>query len=515
MNLLELNWGLLAPELTILIFTVIVTIADLFLAKKFNRKIFGWLSIVGIIIAIYFTIQQLTLGNVEYLLFNTYRVDTLGSLFKLIFLVGTGIVILLAMDNIDKKDIEDEGEYYYLLLTALLGAMLMASSADLITLYIGLELLSFSSYILAGIRKKNLKSNEAAFKYVITGAFSSAIFLFGASYIYGLTGSTNLFEIAGNLQSIIHTGYDYFMYIGFFMMLVGLLYKVSAVPSHMWTPDVYEGAPTPITAFISVVSKAAGFAIIMRIFLTIFGLLVTEVNIVDGVPEYEFFLLDEMTVFIAVIAMLTMIIGNTLALSQTNVKRIFALSSVAQAGYILIPLGAMKDVSNINLDISNIIFYLIAYLFVNLGAFIIISIVNRDANSEDITSFKGLYHRSPLLGIAMTIFLLSLAGLPVTIGFIAKFNIFISAIAADSYALATVMLITSVISYFYYFNIMRQMYMRPGDSEAKIKVSYILQISILVLFLATVLFGLFPNVLLDFISQNFNFAEIFFTGVGM
>lgn len=483
--------GLLAPELTILIFTVIITIADLFLAKKINRKIFGWLGIVGILIAIYFTIQQLNLGSVEYLLNNTYRVDTLGSFFKLIFLTGTGIAFLLAMDQMDKKEIKDEGEYYYLILTALLGAMLMASSADLITLYIGLELLSFSSYILVGIRKKNFKSNEASFKYIVTGGVSSAIFLFGASYIYGLTGSTNLFVIYGNLQSILHTGYDFFIYMGFFMMLVGLLYKVSAVPSHMWTPDVYEGAPTPITAFISVVSKAAGFAIIIRVFLTIFGVLVTEVVITDGVPEYTFFLLGEMTVFIGAIAILTMIIGNTLALSQTNVKRIMAFSSIAQAGYILIPLGAMKDLANINIDISNIIFYLIAYLIVNFGAFIIISIMNNDAGTEDISSFRGLYHRSPLLGIAMTIFLLSLAGLPVTIGFIAKFNIFISAIVADSYTLAIVMLLTSVVSYYYYFNIIRQMYMRPGESESKVKVSYIMQITILVLFLVTVLFGLF------------------------
>ncbi len=508
MNLLELNWGLLAPELTIVIVATVITIADLVMRGKGDRKMFGWVSIIGIIIAIYFTLQQLH-SPVEYLLNNTYRVDSFGSLFKLIFLIGTGIVFIMSINYIDKKEIKYDGELYYLLLTALLGAMMMASSGDLITLYIGLELLSISSYIMAGIKKKNLKSNEAAYKYVITGGVSSAIFLYGASYLYGLTGTSNILEMGARLQDAFAQGYQFYVYLGFFMMLVGLSYKISIVPSYMWAPDVYEGAPTPVTAFLSVVSKAAGFAIIIRLFLSVFTGVV-EVNPVDPTQNSHIFF-SQFTFYLAILAAITMIVGNTLALRQTNVKRLLALSSVAQAGYILVPLASMTVPSEaiVTSDITNIIYYLFAYLLMNLGVFVIVTIVNKDAGTEDVRSFAGLYHRSPLLGVAMTFFLISLAGLPVTAGFIGKFNIFISAVAVGTYWLAGVMVVASVISYFYYFNIIKQMYMRPGHTEAKLKVPYTLQLVVLLSFLGVVLIGILPNVALDFITNNFHLVDMF------
>ncbi|OEF99818.1 NADH-quinone oxidoreductase subunit N [Vulcanibacillus modesticaldus] len=509
MNLLELNWGLLAPELTIIILAAVITIADLVMSDKGDRKIFGWVSIVGIVIAIYFTLQQLG-SPVEYLLENSYRVDSFGSLFKLIFLVGTGIVFIMSINYIDKEEIPHDGEFYYLLLTALVGAMIMASSADIITLYIGLELLSFSSYIMVGIRKKNLKSNEAAFKYIITGLISSTVFLYGVSFIYGLTGSTNLLVISERLPEAFTNGFDFYVYLGFFMILVGLSYKIAAVPSYMWAPDVYEGAPTPVTAFLAVISKAAGFAIIIRILVTIFVPIVTEYNFAD--PSQTEFFFFEATTYLAIIAALTMIIGNTMAIFQSNAKRLLALSSVAHAGYILIPLASMKSPLTMSIDISNMIFYLVVYLIMNLGVFTVVTIVNRDADTEDITSFRGLYHRNPLLGVAMSFFLISLAGLPVSAGFIAKFNIFVSAITVKSYWLAGIMVVTSVISYFYYFNIIRQMYMRPGRTEAKLRVSNSLQFVILLAFLGVLLLGIFPNTLLDFIYQNFNLADLFTVG---
>lgn len=508
MNLLELNWGLLAPELTIVIVGVIITLADLFMKDDRDRKIFGWISLLGILGAIYFTIGQININEVEYLLDNTYRVDSFAGLFKLIFLIGTAMVILMSMYHIDKKEIKYEGEMYYLLLTALLGAMIMASSADLITLYIGLELLSISSYILVGIKKNNLKSNEAAYKYVITGGASSAVFLFGASYIYGLTGSTNLFVIGERLPEAFYNGYEFFVYLGFFMMLVGLAYKISAVPSYMWAPDVYEGAPTPITAFLSVVSKAAGFAMILRIFMTSFTTTITDP------ATYQYLFFNELTIFLGVLAGLTMIIGNTLALRQTNIKRLLAMSSVAQAGYILVPLATMSmaSVELVTLGINNMLFYLFVYLMMNLGVFTIVTVVTKDADTDDIKSFQGLYHRSPFLAVAMSVFLISLAGLPITAGFIGKFNIFISALADNHYYLAGTMIVTSVISYFYYFNIIRQMYMRPGHTEARLKVPFSLQVVILLAFLGVVLFGLMPNLLYDFIAQNFSLIEMFQIG---
>ena len=511
-NLLELNWGLLAPELTIVIFATVITLADLVMRSKVDRKVFGWLSVIGIIVAIYFTIQQLN-SPVDYLLEGTYRVDSLGSLFKLIFLVGTGVVFIMSINYIDKKEIKYDGELYYLLLTALLGAMMMASSTDLITLYVGLELLSISSYIMAGIRKNNLKSNEAAFKYIITGGVSSAIFLFGASYIYGLTGTSNILEMAVRLPEVFNAGFDFFIYLGFFMMLVGLSYKIAVVPSYMWAPDVYEGAPTPVTAFLSVVSKGAGFVIIIRLFLTIFRGIPTEINVLNPL-ESKFFFFDEMTFFLAILAAISMIIGNTMALRQTNIKRLLALSSVAHAGYLLVPLASITAPSEklAQSDISNMIYYLFAYLLMNLGVFAVATIANKDAGTEDIKSFQGLYHRNPLMGVAMSFFLISLAGLPVTAGFIGKFNIFISALDVKLYWLAGIMVVASVISYFYYFNIIRQMYMRPGHTESKLKVPYSLQLVIVIAFLGVLLIGIVPNVAIDFISQNFDIMDMFTMG---
>ncbi len=514
MNLYELNWGLMAPEFTIAIVVILLIFADLFLPTKINRIYLGWTAVIGVLIAMFFTSMQMQLPGVEYLLNNTYRVDSFGSLFKMIFLLGTLTVFLMSIGTVKKDGVKNEGEYYYLLLTAVMGAMVMASSADLITLYIGLELLSFSTYILVALRKKHLKSNESAFKFVITGSVSSAIFIYGSSFIYGLTGSTNLFVIAERLPMAFHSGYDFFVYFGFILMFIGLSYKITIVPSYMWAPDVYEGAPTPITAFLSVVSKAAGFAIIIRIFLTSFGLLATDIEVIRGIEQYRFFLFDEMIIIFAVLAGLTMIIGNVVALLQTNVKRLLAYSSIAQAGYILVPLATLIGVQFIDLSITNIIFYLLAYLVMNLGAFTIVTIVTRDSGHDDITSFRGLYHRSPLLAIAMTFFLLSLAGLPITIGFIAKLNIFIGAVIVDGYVLAGIIVITSIISYFYYFRIVKQMYMRPGTTEAKMPVGKTVQVLVLVLFLLTVLLGLFPNVLYDFLNNNFIFTDIFEIGSG-
>jgi len=504
-DLLTLNWGLLAPELTIVLVATIITLTDLFLKNEGERKIFGWFSILGILLAIYFVMQDFVQPP-EGLLHDSFRVDNFSSIFKLIFLVGTLIVFVQAINYINKKEIKYDGEFYYLLLTALLGAMVMSSSADLITLYIGLELLSISSFLLAGLKKFNLKSTEAALKYVITGGVSSAIFLYGASFLYGITGSTNLYEI-GQALPMAAQQFNFYIYLSFFLMLVGLSYKIAAVPSYMWAPDVYEGSPTPTTSFLSVVSKAAGFAIILRIFATIF---------VPFAVQFQDF--SHTTVFLAVISGLTMLIGNTLALRQTNIQRLFGLSSVAHAGYLLIPfttlagLFATNPLMSVQVSINNILFYLIAYLIMNLGAFTVITIVIKDTGLEDIRAFNGLYHRNPLLAVAMTLFLISLAGLPISGGFIGKFNIFIDAVIAGSYWLAGIMVVASVISYFYYFAIVRQMYMRPGATEAKITVSFSLSLVVLILALAVLVMGLVPNYVYDFLNKSLDITQMFMIG---
>lgn len=366
----------------------------------------------------------------------------------------------------------------------------MSSSGDLITLFVGLELLSMSSYILVGLRKTNLQSNESAMKYVINGSIATAITLFGLSYLYGITGTTNLQEMAEFLPLINDNQYLYLLGIAFFMVFVGLSFKIATAPFHMWAPDVYQGAPTPVTAFLGVVSKTAGFIIIIRVLLSIFA------YIHNGVTQEP--LLVNVQIYLAVIAGITMIVGNVVALRQRNVKRLFAYSSIAHAGYILV---ALATLSVFMFDI--VWYYLLAYGLMTIGAFAVIQVVTEKSDSEDISQFAGLYRRSPALAIMMGIFILSLAGIPATAGFIGKLNIFIGAFAVEPgfFVLGSIMIATTIVSYFYYFGVMTQMFFRPPATETKIKVAPAMMIVIFICALATVVFGLFPNIAIDFFQQ--------------
>jgi NADH-quinone oxidoreductase subunit N len=493
-------WQIMMPEFTILGIATLLSLLDLFMKDKVNRKVLAWIALGGIGVAFYFT--TLGIGQpVQQILFDTYRLDGFATAFKMIFLLSTAMVFIISFDYVKRKDIPYEGEFYYLILTGLLGAMILASSADMMTLFVGLELLSISSYILVGMRKKHLQSNESAFKYVVSGGIATAIMLYGMSFIYGLTGTTNLFEISMGLTFAFSEGYDFIIYFGFFLTFVGMAFKIAAVPFHMWGPDVYQGAPTPVTAFLSVVSKAAGFALILRFFLVSF-LPVGPISQQTGmVEEFIFF---NVTFFVGLAAAASMIIGNTLALRQTNIKRMFAYSSIAQAGYILVPFAVLTGFVS-----DMVIFYLMAYLFMNLGAFAVIQTVTKQTGTEEVKGFAGLYHRAPYQALAMTIFLLSLAGLPITAGFFGKFFIFMGSLNQGNVWLASVMVITSVISYFYYFGIIRQMYMRPGNSEAPLKAEVGIGVVIVVCLVGTLLLGLLPTYFMDIIHSNFNIEQIF------
>lgn len=493
MDITAWEWGVMLPEFIVLGTATLLSLIDLFLPKGTDRRIFGWLGLLGVIIAGMFVLQRVGSEPVS-IMNDMFRSDAFATAFKLIFLAGVALVFLMSLDRDEKREVVNRGEYYYLLLTALLGAMFMASSADLITLFVGLELLSLSSYILVGIRKRNLASNESAFKYVINGGIATALTLYGMSFVYGLTGSTDLFLIGERLNEAIGLGLDSVVFLGIILMFIGLSFKISVVPFHMWTPDVYQGAPTPITAFLSVISKAAGFAIIIRIFMTAF------VRLIDN--ETGEYLYTEIALFVGVAAALSMIIGNTLALRQTNIKRMMAYSTIAQAGYILVPFVTLTE-----LFFSQTLYYIFAYLLMNLGAFAVIHAVNRDRGTEDIKGFAGLYHRSPFMGIAMTFFLLSLAGIPVTAGFFGKFYIFMSSLAINNYWLASIMVATSVVSYFYYFGVMRQMYMRPGTTESKVKVPAAITLVIVACFIGTVGLGILPDTVLNYLHENFNFFD--------
>ncbi|XJZ27126.1 NADH-quinone oxidoreductase subunit NuoN [Bacillota bacterium Lsc_1132] len=493
-TLQSFKWGVMAPEFIILGVASLLCLMDLFMPKKMDRKVLGWIGIAGIFAAIISLAGMVDTG-VTSILYDTFRLDSFAKAFKFLLLGGSALVLFLAISYEGKDGLEEyRGEFYYLFLTALLGAMMMASSGDLITLFVGLELLSISSYILAGIRKHQLQSNESAMKYVINGGISTAITLFGMSYVYGLTGTTNLKDMVASLQTLSSPQHVYLLSLAFLMILVGLSFKLAAAPFHMWAPDVYHGAPMPVTAFLSVVSKTAGFVIVIRILLSVFGMAVTSGMGTDPI-------LLKMQNYIAFIAGATMIIGNVIALRQTNIKRMFAYSSISHAGYILVALATMNYFM-----FDSIWFYLIAYLFMNLGAFAVIQLISAKAGSEKIADFAGLYRRSPALAVAMGIFILSLAGFPGTAGFIGKLNIFIGAFIDPNahYVLASVMIATTVVSYFYYFGVLTQIFFRPASDDSKFDIPFGILFVIIVSVIATVLLGIAPNSALDFLHNHFN-----------
>ncbi|WP_223701073.1 NADH-quinone oxidoreductase subunit NuoN [Sutcliffiella deserti] len=501
-TLLSFEWGAMAPEFIILGVITLLTLLDLFLPKKIDRRILGWIGFAGILIAIGFLVGRVGQDGVTSILYETFRLDSFAIAFKLLLLVGAAFVMLMAVSYEPKESLKEyRGEFYYLLLAGLLGTMLMASSGDLITLFVGLELLSLSSYILAGLRKKNLNSNEAAMKYVINGGIATAITLFGMSYVYGLTGTTNLLEMQQILSQTRASDMQFLLMIAFIMMFIGLSFKLATAPFHMWAPDVYQGAPTPVTAFLAVVSKTAGFVIVVRLFITLFLMtpaLGNEVSLLFSLKE-----------FIAILAIVSMVLGNTVALKQRNVKRMLAYSGVAHAGYLLVAISS----GNILFLFETMWFYLLAYMLMNLGALAILQAMTTKADNEDISQFAGLYNRSPLLAVLMSIFLLSLAGIPGTAGFIGKFSIFVGAITEPSkaYVLASVLIATTIISYFYYFGIMTQIFFRPAAEQEKIHVPVGIWITIILCAAGTVLFGIMPGLALDFFQGNFDILLDFFS----
>ena len=489
-TLKSFSWSVMTPEFIILGVIALLTLLDLFLPKKTDRRILGWIGIAGVLAAI-IAVASLLGTEATSILDDTFTLDVFGKAFKLILLVGSALVLFLAISYEAKDGLEDyRGEFYYLFLAALLGAMIMTSSGDLITLFIGLELLSIPSYILAGIKKHNLKSNESAMKYVINGGISTSITLFGMSYVYGLTGSTNLFEIATTVSAISDGQQAYLLGLAFSMIFVGLSFKLAAAPFHMWAPDVYQGAPTPVTAFLSVISKTAGFVIVIRILIAVFY------NAAPTGASGES-ILFKMHDYLAVIAAVTMIVGNVVALKQSNIKRMFAYSSIAHAGYILVALTTLST----NM-IYSIWFYLLAYMLMNLGAFAIIQVVTGQSGSTKIADFAGLYRRSPVLAVLMGILLVSLAGFPGTAGFIGKLNIFVGAFTGTPhYVLASIMIATTVVSYFYYFGVMTQMFFRPAADDRKLNIPFGIVIVLLVAVVGSILFGIMPNIALDFLNN--------------
>ncbi|RAL24592.1 NADH-quinone oxidoreductase subunit N [Thermoflavimicrobium daqui] len=476
----EIDWDILAPELIIMIACALLVILDLVLPSMISRRWIGLFSLVAVVTAGVWIVTQFGHSPVA-LLENTYRLTPVTLIWKLILLSGTFLVLLISLGEDQEEFAPNSGEYYYLLLAAVLGGMFMVSSADLITLYVGLELFSLSSYVLVGIRKRRGDSNEAAWKYVVLGGMSSAFILYGMSFLYGLSGSTNLANIQQYIVKAQGT-YDWIIYLSFFLMIVGFGFKLASAPFHTWVPDVYQGAATPITSFLSVVSKSLAFA-----------LLFIMIGVFDGIDEgWESIFLPTLMIMAA----LSMIIGNTAALRQKNMKRLMAYSSIAQAGYILIPIATLNK-----LYFPSTFFYLFVYLFMTIGAFAVIMLVMRQEKNEDMKAFAGLHQRSPWLALAMTIFLISLAGIPLTAGFFGKMLIIMGALGMEHLWLIVIMVITTIVSYYYYFSIIRQMYFRKANTTRRIRTSWPIGIAISMSAIATIGFGVFPEWILNLVES--------------
>ncbi|MFC5403593.1 NADH-quinone oxidoreductase subunit N [Cohnella soli] len=496
----------LAPEIILSLFTILLIVLDLVLPKRINRNLIGWLSIVGLIAAAACVLIWIGTINgsasdsssgVRSLLGGSYVVDDFGNLLKLAFIGAAALIVLGSLGTVKDDQVPIKGEMYYLVLPAVLGAMVMSSSGDLITMFVGLELLSITTYILVAVRKRNLASGEAAFKYVVSGGVASAFILYGMSFLYGITGATNVNAIRTSLASM-SGDFDALIYIAFFLMIAGFAVKLALAPFHAWAADVYQGAPTPVTAFLGVVAKGAAFAMMYRIF----------VNTVYALGQSNAQIKDDLFLALSVLAAAAMIVGTTGALMQRNLKRLLALSGVANAGILLIPLTTAFQTEMHADFFSEFLFYFIAYVFMNVGAFTVLTVIGRSTGSETMSSFEGLYHRAPWLAVSMTVLLCSLAGLPVTGGFFGKLYILFGTAQTHQYWLGAVLLVTTIVSYAVYFGIIRQMYLRSGSSDAGVEVPVAPGIVIGLSVIATLVLGFLPSPIFSWIHDTFSvFSE--------
>ncbi|MBB3110539.1 NADH-quinone oxidoreductase subunit N [Paenibacillus phyllosphaerae] len=505
-ELAPLSWAdaaYFAPEWILLAFFILLAVLDLFLARSTSRAVIGYLTLTGLVASMGAVLWRLIdrdqagsgegepVADVIRLLADSYRIDDFASMLKLVFLAAAALIVLMSLGTVKQEEVPNRGEFYYLLLPAVVGAMMMASAGDLITLYVGLELLSVTTYVLVGLRKREVKSAEAAFKYVVTGGIASAFILFGMSYLYGLTGATNFGAIAQAFQSQQAIAAPELLYAGLFLLLGGFGVKIAAAPFHAWAPDVYQGAPTPITAFLAVVAKGASLAAMFR--------LVFSIGFFASAPGWP--IADDIFLLLLVLAAAAMIVGTTAALVQRNMKRLLALSGVANAGYLLIPIGlSLQDMHASNTGEFG--FYLIAYMLMNIGAFAVVSLVERSRGEELLGGFAGMYHRAPWTAIAMLIFLLSLAGLPVTGGFFGKLFILLGAAQSGAYWILAVMVASSVISYYFYFAIARQMFMRSLGDDTPIPVPVTTGIVIWICAALTLVLGIVPTPLLSWMNEH-------------
>jgi NADH-quinone oxidoreductase subunit N len=421
---------------------------------------------------------------------GTLVVDRFAIYFFYLFLVGAAIAILMSIQYLEIER-ENHGEFYALILFSVVGMMCMAAGYDIVLLFIGLELMAISTYVLVGFLRRDKRSNEAALKYLLLGAFSSGLFAYGLSLFYGVTGSTNLGLIARNLQGTMATRpHDPVVAFALLTTTVGVLFKIAAVPFHQWAPDAYEGAPTSVTGFMSVAVKAAGWALLLRIFL--FGLSPLR-------PMYV-----PLLIFVAIA---TMTVGNLAAISQNNLKRLLAYSSIAHVGYMLLGLVASDGVNN-STGIMAIMIYLLVYTFMNLGAFAVITSLRRcSIIGDEIDDIAGLYFKAPAETMLMLMFLLSLAGIPPLAGFWGKYFIFLSLIQTGHYILASLAVLYAVIGLYYYMRVASAMMVRPAADGEPVSVGPAMGLALLVTAAGTIGIGMFPNFFINAVNWSLGLAQ--------
>ncbi len=480
-----MDYSVFAPEIIILITASLVLFGEwLFKSVDNNRekrsKNIGFVTLAGLFASLgtlfAFKNTSYTLVNAffspeESSYFSSFALDELSLYFKIIIVISSILTVLISFKYVDEK-IRSVGEFYALICMATLGGMFISSANEMISLYLGIELLSISSYVLCCFNKDEVKSSESSLKYFVVGGLSSAFLLYGFSLLFGLTGTTEFPQLAGSIDKYTYPQLNAIFVIGLVMTIAGLGYKIAAVPFHLWAPDVYEGAPTPVTAFLSIASKIAGFAAVSR-FFQVFN---TDMS-------------SKMIILVAILSVLTMTIGNVLSVVQKNIKRLFAYSSIAQAGYLL--MGFIPLLLNKTDDYAGVLFYLTSYIFMNIGCFAAIIYFSKYTGSTDIDSFAGVAKKSPFVAFVFACCLISLAGLPPFGGFTGKFYLFVGAVNSGYTWLAFVGALNSVISLYYYVKIIKSMYFGNSTIEENFDIPnaalataiFISLVGILVLFL--------------------------------
>lgn len=462
---------LILPELTVALTGLLALAAGLLSRRK---RLPGFVALLGLAVAANFLATEVA-GETAQIWSRTVLVDGFSNLFKAVFMVIAALIVLVSFDYVERNRLPS-GEFHLLILLATVGMMFMAGSLNLITIYLGLECLAMASYALTGLLRGSVRSTEASLKFILIGAISSGVILFGMSLIFGATGSVHLSDIntvlaaGSSMQSVLLAGMMF--------LIAGFGVKMAAVPFHMWAPDVYHGSPAPVAAFLITASEAAAFAAALRIFMV-------------GLPALQ----GKWTMVFITLAVITMTFGNISAIVQTNMRRMLAYSAVAQAGYIMVGLAVASERA-----VSAMLYYLIAYAFTTIGAFAVVILLAQYHPTQEIEDFRGLGRRSPLFALTLTVFMLSLIGLPPTAGFFGKFYLYQAAVGEGMAWLALVIVVNSIVSIPYYWGIVQTMYLREGESMEALPAPAGVRWTAAIGLAATLALGLFPDQVVRVVS---------------